>query len=146
MSRLVASPLLLLLLLGCLTGGCGGPGFPTATLDGKVTVDGEPIPEGTISFTPISGNRGGGAPTTIAGGKYHVEGVPQGKVRVFFNATIATGNTVLQFDKPVPEYANLIPAGYQSGIEIDIQGNKMEYDFHLTAKGPAGNGPPGAGK
>jgi hypothetical protein len=110
-----------------------------------VTVDGKPIEEGTLSFTPISGNRGGGISTPIAAGKYHVEGVPQGRVRVFFNAIKATGNTVLQFDKPVPEFVSLVPDGYRSGVEIDIQGEKMEHDFQLMSKGPAGNGP-AAGK
>ena len=41
------------------TAGCGGSAGPKVnTVAGKVTLDGEPIPEGTISFRNLGGNKG----------------------------------------------------------------------------------------
>lgn len=124
----------LLFVCGCFAG-CGGPSYPTATLQGQVTVDGKPIPDGTLSITPLTGNRGQGMSTSIRAGKYHVEGVPQGRVRVDFNAVQATGKTVLVFDRPEPEMMSLIPEAYRSGLEIEVKGEKMDHDFQLTSAG-----------
>ena len=41
-------PAVLLLALVC--GGCGGPRYPSATVKGRVTIDGAPVPKGYIYF------------------------------------------------------------------------------------------------
>jgi hypothetical protein len=57
------------------TAGCGGKG----TVSGKVTLDGEPLPAGTITFQSKSGKAASGA---ITDGQYSVPGVPTGEVSV----------------------------------------------------------------
>ena len=127
-----------LVLLGVLAAGhvagCGGPGFPSARLEGTVTVDGQPVETGNISFTPTQADRGSGATATISGGRYVAEGVPQGKVRVYFDATRETGRTIEQFGKPYPETVNVIPEKYRAGMEIDVSGEEVNQDFKLTSQ------------
>jgi hypothetical protein len=124
-------------LIGLLTAvelaGCGGPKFPTARLEGTVTVDGVPVEKGNISFTPIQGGRLS-ATAAITGGRYVAEGVPQGKVRVDFQGTKETGKTVMQFDKPYPETVDVIPQKYRTGMEIEVGGSDANRDFKLTSK------------
>lgn len=52
--------------------GCGGP--HTVPIEGVVTLDDQPIPEGYISFLPLRGGRGGGAP--IVQGGYSLRAEP----------------------------------------------------------------------
>lgn len=63
--------LLLSLTLGC----SGGKG----KVNGKVTLDGQPLPAGTISFIPSNGSAVG---AEIKDGQYAVERVPVGDVKV----------------------------------------------------------------
>jgi hypothetical protein len=55
--------------------GCGGKG----KVSGTVTLDGQPLPAGTITFVP---SKGPGAAGKIEDGKYSVTGVPVGKMTV----------------------------------------------------------------
>ena len=114
--------------------GCGGPGFPTARLEGTVTVDGQPVEKGNISFTPTQADRGSGATATISSGHYVAQGVPQGKVRVYFDATKETGRTTEQFGKQYPETVNVIPEKYRAGLQIEVSGETVNQDFKLSTK------------
>jgi len=72
----------LLLLLSFVTLlGAVGCGKQTATVSGKVTIDGEPLKGGNVTFT-----RNDGKPTTYAviaaDGSYKMENVPVGNVKV----------------------------------------------------------------
>lgn len=58
-----------------LAAGCGGKG----KVSGTVTLDGQPLPAGTITFVPSTGP---GAAGKIEDGNYSVTGVPVGKVAV----------------------------------------------------------------
>lgn len=62
--------------------GCGGG---KATVTGKVTIDGKPLPAGRISFVPSKGGAGVGA--DIKDGQYTVEKVPVGSVKVTVETT-----------------------------------------------------------
>ncbi len=112
----------------------GGPGYSTAKLAGTVTIDGTPIAAGTITFTPLEGNRGLGQPAEIKAGRYEASNVPQGKVRVDFHATRETGKMVDFFGKPTPEVENLIPAHYRTGLPLEVTGDNPQQDFKLTTK------------
>lgn len=114
--------------------GCGGPGYPSVRLEGAVTVDGQPVEAGTISFTPLQPGRGAGVSATIAAGRYAAGNVPQGKVRVDFQATKETGRTVEQFGKPYPETVNVIPERCAAGMEIEVGTGDAKRDFNLTTK------------
>ena len=112
--------------------GCTGAKFDRVTLTGTVTIDGEPIPHGTIDFQPQEQGQGPSATAPISAGKYAAE-VPLGKLKVFFHATRETGQMIDVFGKPQPETENIIPPAYQSGIEITVTAGETARDFSLTA-------------
>jgi hypothetical protein len=93
----------LLLALGAFPGvGCGNPGEKLIGVAGKVTVDGQPLKTGSVSFRPDeeSGNKSAHQPTgTIeADGSYELfvtagrKGAPPGAYRV----------VVIAYDNPQP--------------------------------------------
>jgi hypothetical protein len=126
----------LLLLAGC----DRGPGYPSARLTGRVTLDGQPIPEGKIMFRPVDRGAGPVVGTTFADGAYIADDVPLGKINVQLVATRETGNMVpLWPNDPqgaqVPEMVDLIPERYKLGIEIVVEGDDEGLDFELQSDG-----------
>ena len=126
----------LLLLAGC----DRGPGYPSARLAGRVTLDGQPIPEGKIMFRPVDRGAGPVGGTTFADGAYIADDVPLGKINVQLVATRETGNMVpLWPNDPqgaqVPEMVDLIPERYKLGIEIVVEGDDEGLDFELQSDG-----------
>ena len=117
-------------------GGCGRSAFRTAHLEGSVTVDGQPVEQGSISFLSLEAGGGPSATAEIVGGRYRVEGVPQGKVRVHFHAVKETGRTVtmMMSDRPEREIVSVIPAKYHAGLEIEVGVDKVDRDFALSSK------------
>ena len=111
--------------------GCSGRGYPTARLEGRVTVSGQPVERGNITFTPLQADRGSGAAATIESGRYVAQNVPQGKVRVDFHAVKPTGRTVLHMGKPQPVNVNIIPDKYAAGLEFEVNGKEVHKDFNL---------------
>lgn len=84
----------LLLCLVALTG-CGGDG--RLGLSGSVTVDGQPLDSGVISFTPAAGTEANSAGTGIEGGRYRIpaeKGLIPGAYRVRIQAYEPTGRMV----------------------------------------------------
>lgn len=59
-------------LLGVVLLGCGGvdPGPPRAVVSGKVTLDDQPIEEGSITFIPMGGTQGPTSGAKIENGEY----------------------------------------------------------------------------
>lgn len=72
--------------------GCGGP--PQAIARGRVTVDGEPMAQGTIAFLPAEG-KGPSAGGMVTSGGYEVRGMTPGLkiVRVDVFAPISDSPT-----------------------------------------------------
>lgn len=66
------------LFLVAVAGGCGGKG----NVSGTVTVNGKPLPMGSIVFTP---EHGPAVAAEIVDGKYSAVGVPAGDVKVSLN-------------------------------------------------------------
>ena len=120
-------------LVACVLGGCGGQRFPTARLEGSISVDGRSVEEGTVTFTDPTGGKGS-VVARIAAGRYAVDAAPQGKLMVYFNATKETGRTVRQFDQPYSELVSVIPDRYRAGIQIEVSGDKLDQDFTLTSQ------------
>lgn len=112
--------------------GCGGSKFPTATVEGSVSVDGQPVPEGIITFTPLELREAKEAVAEIRDGKYRATGVPRGRVLVRFQAVKETGRVV---HDPVegsgPEKVSIIPPQYEKGVELNIQSPNETHDFDL---------------
>jgi len=117
--------------------GCwSGLGYPTATVEGEVTVDGKPIPHGTMTFTPLQ-IAGEAVTAEIDNGRYTATGVPAGRVRVSFNSTRETGRTITDREtgETFPEVVHLVaPRFVSQGVEISVAEEKDEHDFQLTAK------------
>lgn len=130
-SRLAYGALAAALTLTC---GCQASpnSHPTARLEGKVSIDNQPISRGRIQFFP----KGLGQPddAEISSGHYLAEHVPSGKVRVSFTAVKETGRMNDVHGQMTPETANIIPEKYRSGIEIEVNGDNPSQDFNLLSK------------
>ncbi len=114
--------------------GCGGPDYPTGRVEGSVTLNGQPLEEGTISFVSAQSGRGSGVTAKIVAGRYVAECVPQGTLIINFNATRETGRMIEVFGKSCRERINIIPKRYKLGMEIEIGEENHSHDFQLTGK------------
>ena len=121
-------------LVSCvLASGCGSAG-KVSTVEGAVTVDGEPVPTGTISFSPLESGGAQAVSADIREGTYRSEEVPRGKLLVHINAFVDTGEKFYEFGIAYPKMKNLVPEKYQMGIEFTADAPEMKHDFELTAK------------
>lgn len=122
-----------LLGFGCLGCGSSGSSHPTARLEGQVTVDGQPVAEGTIVF--MSQGSGQARPTqaAIRDGRYAASDVPVGDVQVRFVATKKTGKVtpIPNSNEVVEEVVSLIPSKYELGIPIKVSPEGGIQDFEL---------------
>lgn len=105
----------------------------TIHLHGEVTVDGQPVDRGNVSFIPESPQQGSAFSTEIRDGRYEAD-VPAGPLRVYFQATRETGRMIDVFGKPQPETENIIPGRYQGGLRIDASTSDPLQNFHLTTE------------
>ncbi len=119
-----------------LAAGCGGSGAATYPVSGTVSFDGQPIPEGRISFVPEDGKA---APDSgpIQNGKFQLR-VKPGRHRVEIVADRPTGKI-----DPVMGMApreSYIPACYNSQTilraEVTPQGPN-QFTFALKSQGQA---------
>ncbi|MEX0792679.1 MAG: hypothetical protein WD045_06055 [Pirellulaceae bacterium] len=144
-------------LWGCLTlalglFGCGSRTDGLITISGTVTLDGKPVPEGSVSLMPLDGKgiAGGG---TIAHGRYSADSSP-GLMAVQIN-----GIEKVEKENPSAEEVarglhidqkQILPASYnrQSQLRIEVSSDNHQFDFNLTSDGaiPEGMGTQGSGK
>ena len=112
--------------------GCGRPTYPTASLAGEVTIDGQPLLKGGLTFTPLRGGAGRGVYTAVESGRYRADGVPKGPVRVSVSLTQA-GKTFETSRKTVPNGARPDPSHYAdlTPPDIDIEVTKDDANFRL---------------
>lgn len=114
------------------TAGCGtAVRDDTATLAGRVTIDGEPVSLGGIQFMPL--DKGRPAFAEVRDGRYQSR-VPQGRVRVIFSARRETGRQVEVYSTTIPEVIDVLPASLREGIEITVEGDDPSRDFALSGK------------
>jgi hypothetical protein len=123
-------------LFGCLltATGCGGNRFPVSTVEGTVSVDGEPVGEGSVIFTPLESNTGQAIAAEIRDGKYHSKKVPRGKSLVMINAMKDIGEKHVEFGITYPKPKNLVPEKYRSGIELNVDAPTLKHNFELESK------------
>lgn len=133
--RAVACGMALVVVLG-LSSCNGGPAL--ADVKGKVTLDGKPLTDGTMSFFPADGN----APTSgceIKNGVYTAR-VPLGTMQVRINAPRVTGEKLLYADNPngpkqqVKEES--LPKRYheETTLSLDVKPGVNEKNFELTSE------------
>lgn len=132
--RLAALPAigLSLVLVGC------GESMETVTVKGRVTVDGEPVPKGSITFMSKDGSvaAGGG---TITDGIYEAQ-TPPGDKWVMVLATKVVRQEPMyagQPDSPMQDVTEQITspvynAAHQTPLEANVDGPKEDLNFELT--------------
>jgi hypothetical protein len=125
-----------------LTLGCGPAGPERASVSGQVTLDGQAIEQGTISFLPAEGNAGPSAGSAITNGRYDIRkanGPVLGKARVELRAWRKTGR---QIPNPMSEGALMdekveaFPAQFndESTLLREIKSGHNSFDFELESK------------
>jgi len=132
MRRLISLPLLALaLVILPAVLGCGGPTVKTVPVSGKVTVGGQPAPDGNVSFVPVSaGDSKVGAPAgQIKNGEYTVStagkpGAPEGKYKVTVH-----GSMVPTGGKPPASFNRIYSDAKTTPLTIDVPSSN--YDLKL---------------
>jgi len=123
------------LLVACafVSGGCGRSRYPSATVTGRITIDGAPVPKGYITFSPVTGTKGPAVGAAIANGEYRCDKVPQGSVHVTFIAQAAKPmilfDRVNNVNREVPE--DILPPACQEGQAAEIAAGVNQLDFDL---------------
>ena len=122
--------------------GCGGSN--RAAVTGEVTLDGQPVEGGTISFIPADGAAGPPAWGKIEAGRYSIparEGPPPGTSRVEIRWTRKTGRKLPAVPPAPPgemieETVEAVPARYnaRSELKAEVQGGKNTFDFKLKSQ------------
>jgi len=132
-------------LLGCLAGGCGtAQGPERAAVEGEVTLDGNPIEQGSIAFHPAGKTQGMVAGGPITGGRYSIsaaEGPAVGQNRVEIHASKKTGRKIPDpYGGPgqtMDETVEAVPQQYNTRSTLVRQvepGKKNTLDFELTTR------------
>jgi hypothetical protein len=121
--------------------GCGGDGLRRVAVQGKLTAQGTPVGDATVSFMPLEGTQGeGGIGTTNADGNFTLtgsrqgdSGVVPGKYRVVVSRFVNRDGTVIPSSEfkeaDFPHAVDSVPAPYSSA------------DSPLTVTVPEGGGP-----
>ena len=138
------------LVLFTITLGCGGgsKGPLTAVVSGKVTLDGEPLADGSINFIPADG-KGTPSGAKIAKG-YYSASVPLGDKRVEIQASKVIGQKVAyEGDPNSPKYdikQELIPSRYnaESKLKATVTKSGNKADFSLESPNDTSTASPAA--
>lgn len=120
--------------------GCGGGGVERSAVSGSVTLDGNPIEEGMILFSPLG--EGPSAGGDIKNGQYLIEadrGPSPGSYRVEIRAYRGTGRTTHDAARGTTEEIKvpIIPARYHSNSELKVEITPEatnQHDFELKSK------------
>jgi len=113
--------------------GCGGDSLARGSVRGKVTLEGKPIAEGTIIFTPTDGTTGPMAMAQIVNGEYSIQqdapvvGVHAVKIQGFRDT-----NKKDQLGRAIGE--QFVPAKYneRTTLKVEIAKGANACDFPLT--------------
>lgn len=120
--------------------GCGGDGVERSAVSGSVTLNGEPVEQGMILFSPLG--EGPSAGGNIEQGQYKIEGdrgPSPGNYRVEIRAYRGTGRTTHDAASGTTQEVKvpIIPARYNNNSELKVEitpDASNQYDFELTSK------------
>jgi hypothetical protein len=119
-------------------GGCSGQN--SASVHGKVTLDGEMVSAGNIAFLPAAAG-GRKVAAAIEQGLYSIpasQKLEPGKYRVEISWHKPTGRKVASADPgmTIDETREAVPAKYNrdSTLTVEIGGGEVEKDFSLATK------------
>ena len=142
-ARVLTIAALALLLLG-FNEGCGGT--YDATASGVVTLDGQAVPRGTVTYHLATGGAPAYSPIQTDG-SYSVrtgreEGLPAGEYQVTITANEAPAQLVSKNGGPMPAGKAITPAWYRSketsGLTFTVESGSNDINLELTSKPPAG--------
>jgi len=126
-----AAGLLLIALIGCGRSDLG-------TVSGTVTLDGEPLADAMVIFTPMTGGRPA-AGRTDAQGKYEVIHDRSDKGALFGEhvVEISTGDELANEDDTITTIPEKVPAKYNiaSDLRATVESGANVFDFALTSEG-----------
>ncbi|MCS7237341.1 MAG: carboxypeptidase-like regulatory domain-containing protein [Thermoguttaceae bacterium] len=140
MNRILVGSLLFCLILAVLNGGCGGAGAGgKVAISGTVTLKGQPLDRGTVTFTSVDPSKQLMAGAQITNGKFSIpadQGLPPGRYRVRFSAPaggpqVAPGeapgdSSVVAEERIPPEW------GAQSTQEVEIKPGQSSAMFEFN--------------
>ena len=132
MRRLIAGSILIPTLC-ILMAGCSGSGLKQVS--GQVTLDGQPLDRGTISFRPADG-KGPSAETVIEKGSYTAQ-VAAGAKQVQIQAFKVVGQKhASDLDPASPMIDDIQPIVYKlpQPLTAKIESNNQKVDFALSTK------------
>ena len=117
--------------------GCG-PDDGLVTVTGTITLDGQPVENGSISLMSVDGRGAGG--DVITDGHYSARTAPgETAVQIYAHKTVKKQNpTPEEIERNLTEdQVQLLPSVYnrQSKLRIDITPDSHEFDFNLTSDG-----------
>lgn len=107
--------------------------YQSARLEGEVTVDGQPIEDGTVQFVPADLANGPITQATIMKGRYVAAKVPLGKVTAVLHANPPAPPAQVTSEYHPPKTVG-IPERYKSGFPIEVKENKADQDFPMSSK------------
>jgi len=125
--------------------GCGGSNNE-ATVQGVVTLDGAPVPAGSISFVPAGGGTQAYAMSDESG-NYEAytgreAGLKPGQYRVTVVARERPATNHTETGAPAPAGASITPRWYASpetsGLSFDVKPGSNEINLDLNSQPPAG--------
>ncbi len=128
--------------LVCLVG-CGGP-FD-ATLQGKVTLDGETVPSGMVTFSSAGPDGTSAYAKVSESGEYQVKtgqeyGLNVGDYAVTIVSREKTGTLYGANGGPPPAGKLITPKWYRapstSGLNVTVKSGKNNFDIELTSEPP----------
>ena len=126
--------LLLVVPLGML--GCSD-GPSKGTVNGTVTLDGQPLKEGVVNFEAVDG-KSGSSSATIKDGAFTAS-VPAAEMKVMFSAPKVIGKKKM-YDTPdsptVDESVELIPAKYNvnTTFKLTVKSGSQSEKYELLSK------------
>ena len=109
--------------------GCGaGDRPPLGEVKGKVTLDGQPLQEVIVTFTPEVGRPAAGL--TDANGMYELSYTHDAK-------GTKVGPNSVSFEWPTGAVGRPIPRKYADGsaLQVDVESGDNTFDFELSSKG-----------
>ena len=116
--------------------GCGSGS--RHALHGTVTLDGQPVADGTISFLPAPGTTGNSSGSAIKDGQYSLaaaNGLQSGEYRVTIEARRPTGGKVRD-PQTGKLFDEVLPVTYREmgKLTVTIPASGGEASFELTTK------------
>lgn len=115
-----------LLMAGLVTGGgCGGAAgtIPRGSVEGTVTLDGAPLPDGVIRFTPTAGTTGPMVEAQIASGAFALPkatGPCVGTQRVEILSFRPTGRKIVNEGIESDEIVQVVPERYNTASDLTV--------------------------